>query len=65
MIEIDKRIGRPQNAAQLLPADWLTWLREQHLQNAQRLLLQPDPDALLAQFAGARIQLERAETNRP
>jgi len=48
MIEVHKRIGRPQDAAQFFPGDELTRIREQHLQDPQRLLLQFDLDALLA-----------------
>jgi len=38
---------------------------EQHRENLQRLILEPDPDALPAQLPGLHVQLERVEADGP
>ena len=63
MVEIHERVGGPQLAAELLASDDLLGMDEEHLQDSQRLILKPDLDALLAQFSGAHVQLERAEAD--
>ncbi len=35
---------------------------EEHFENSKRLLLELDPDALLAQLTRAHVDLERAES---
>jgi hypothetical protein len=61
VIEIDEDVLGPELIAELVAGHDLAGLREQQLQNPERLVLQPDLEAMFAQFAGARIELVRAE----
>jgi hypothetical protein len=58
VVEIDKRICRPDLRTQLFPSDDFPRSSQQNLQNKKRLLLQLDTRTLLAQFAGAQVDLE-------
>src|SRR5579872_3297280 len=61
VVELDHGIIRPQRLADLVAEHHVTGMLEHHEKNAERLLVQPDLDALLAQFGRANIELEGAE----
>ena len=63
VLEVDKRPVRPESSAQLLAADHFSGPFEQGRQDAERLLLERDPDTALAQLARSRIHFERAEAD--
>ena len=58
MIELDNRFVRPKSISKLLARDYLAGGFEEHSQNLERLLLEPDPASLFAQFAPSKIQLK-------
>ena len=60
VIEVDDRLA-PKFLLQLLPGHQLPGFFQQHRQDLKRLLLQPDAQAALGQFAGAKIDLEDAK----
>ena len=62
MLEIDKRVARPELLLQFLTGDQFTGMIQEHLQDGQRLTLEANPHPLLAQFPRVRVELERAET---
>src|ERR1700692_4699786 len=62
MLEIDKRVTRPEFLLQFLTADQFTGMIQQHLQDGQRLTLQANAHPLFAQFPRVNIELEGAET---
>ena len=57
VIEVDDRLA-PKSLAQLFPGYQLSGLFQQHRQDLKRLLLQPDPQAALRQFARSKVDLE-------
>src|SRR5712692_11768566 len=57
VIEVDDRPA-PKFLAQLLPGYQLSGFFQEHRQDLKRLLLQPDAQAALCQFAGSKIDLE-------
>ena len=61
VLEIDERAVGPQPLAQLVPGDDVAWTLEHHPEDFERLLLQPDADAVLPQLAGSDVELERAK----
>jgi hypothetical protein len=65
MVEVDKRICRPQMGSQFFPRDDLARPLDQHHQNLKRLLLKPDLGSIATQFSGAEIGLEDSELDRP
>jgi hypothetical protein len=62
MVEIDEGIGRPNLSPQFLARDHIAGAIQQRRQDLQRLTLQAQPYAALAQFARANIQFEIVET---
>jgi hypothetical protein len=63
MVEIHKRVGRPQSGAQFLAGDDLPGLFQHSQQDLERLVLQLYPGALAPKFTTSGIQLKNAETN--
>jgi hypothetical protein len=63
MVEIHKSVGGPKTLSQFLAGHYVTRMLQQELQDLQRLLLQLNPDPLLAQLPGNVIYLERTEAN--
>ena len=61
VLEIDECPLRPEALAQLLAADDLARPLEQGSQNAERLLLERDAEAALAELSRSEIDLEGAE----
>ena len=61
MVEVDEDVLRPQLLAQFFARDYFAGILEQQFENAQWLVLEPDLEAVLAQLAGARIELVHAE----
>jgi hypothetical protein len=57
VIEVDDRLA-PNFLAQFLSGYQLSRFFQQHRQRSKRLLLQPDAQAALRQFAGSKIDLE-------
>jgi hypothetical protein len=64
VLEVDKRIGRPEPLAQLVARDDAAGPLEQRLQQPQRLILKVDAASLAAQVSGSRVELERPEPRR-
>jgi hypothetical protein len=63
VIEVDKGVGGPKALPQFFAVHHVARMLQQELQDLQRLLLQLHPDAMLPQFSGDRIYLERTEAN--
>src|SRR5260370_1205743 len=63
VLEIDHNIAAPYSFLQVFPCEHLTGLLEESDQELERLILQFDADAKLAQLAGAKISLERPKAN--
>src|SRR5262245_37349095 len=61
VLEVDERAGRPETLAKLLACHNLARTVEHHRENLERLILQSNPDAALAQFTRAGIDLEVSE----
>src|SRR3984893_13156486 len=64
MIEVDERLA-PNFLAQFLPGYQLSGFFQQHRQDLKRLLLQPEAQATLDQFAGSKIDLEDSKPQPP
>ena len=64
VLEIDERPVRPQPVAELVAGEHVRGTLEQHGQNFEWLVLQPDADAVLAQLTRADVELESAEAER-
>jgi hypothetical protein len=65
VVEINKRVRRPELSLNFLSTDDFAGALKQHPQNTHWLFLEPDSHAMLAQFARANVQLENAETVPP
>jgi hypothetical protein len=65
VVEIHERIRGPECFLQFLPTDDLAGMFQEHGQDLKGLLLKPDSQAVLAQFACTKIQLEHPETEAP
>src|SRR6266699_5913946 len=64
VIEVDDRLA-PNFLAQFLSGYQLSGVFQQHRQDLKRLLLQPDAQAALGQFAGSNIDLEDTKPQPP
>src|SRR5262249_2602172 len=64
VVEVDKCPVGPELLAELFAGQHFSRSLEQHHQHVERLSLQPEPDAVLAQLAGADVDLESAESER-
>jgi hypothetical protein len=58
MFEIDKRVIRPEALAEFVAGDRHAGFLEQGSQNLERLSLQPDLDAVLAEHTLFQVDLE-------
>jgi len=65
MFKVDESVSWPKPAAQLFPRDDLTRPLEQHRKDLERLFLESDPRATLAQFSGAEVSFKNPEANEP
>jgi hypothetical protein len=65
VVEIDEGIGGPKLLSKLFSGDDLSRVLEQYRQDTKRLLLEPDPVAAFAQFAGTQVQLVIVEPQGP
>src|SRR5580700_5596439 len=65
VVEIDKGVLRPEFFLKFLASYDLAGALNQHRQELEGLFLKANPQAVLAQFASAKIQLENAKTERP
>ena len=62
MVEIDEGVFVPDSSAQGLAGHDLSRVLQQRNQNLERLLLQTNAGALLAQFSSLEIYLKDAES---
>ena len=65
VVEIHERVRGPELLLKFLATDDLAGVLEQHRQDLEGLLLKPDSQAALAQFASTKIQLEDPKTEPP
>ena len=65
LIEINERVSRPDPPSYFLPGYHFAGTFQKDLQDLERLILELDLDAPLAQFSRTQINFEHAETNRP
>ena len=65
VVEIHERVRGPEFLLKFLATDDLTGVLEQHLQHLEGLLLEPDSQAALAQFASPKIHLEDPKSEPP
>ena len=63
LLEVNERIVSPDLLLQLLSRNDLAWPLRQGRQNAERLLLQPDRQAMLTQLHGIAVQFVNAEVD--
>ena len=61
VVEFARRFVRPEPAANLVTQDDFASALQQHVEDFQRLLPDPDARAVLTQFSGARVKFERPE----
>ena len=64
VFEFDERILGPEPLLKLISGDHFAGMLEESEQELERLLVELNADALLAQLSRLRIHLERAEANR-
>ena len=62
VLEVHERAVRPQTLSKLLARQHLARLLEQHDQHLERLILQPQACAVLAQLACVEVELEPPES---
>lgn len=65
VVEIHERVRGPECLLKFLSTDDLARALKQHGQHLEGLLLKPDSQAALAQFASPKIQLEHPKTEPP
>src|SRR5438477_3862477 len=65
VIKVYERVAGPQPAAQFFPRHHLTRTLQHHRQNLERLFLQLDAAAILAQLAACEVRLKYSKTNNP
>ncbi len=65
LLEVNKRVGRPDPLLQLIPGDDLARVLKQRLQDLKRLFLEFDLGALFVQLCALHIHFEHAEANGP
>ena len=63
MIEIDEGVCGPKGSLQFVPGNDLSRSLQQCFENLKGLLLQSDPQPVLAQFSGPKIDLEDAKAD--
>jgi hypothetical protein len=63
--EIHEGVRGPQPLLKVFASDDLAGVLEQHRQDLEGLLLQPDLQAALAQFASTKVHFEHSETEPP
>jgi hypothetical protein len=63
VLEIYKRVSRPQPAADVFAGYQLPWMFQQHRKYLERLTLKPYCEPIAAQFTSAKIDFEAAEPN--
>ena len=61
MIEVDEGVGWPEAVAELFAGDDLAGFLEEQGKDLEGLVLELDSDAVLAEFAGAEVELEARE----
>jgi hypothetical protein len=61
VIEINECVVRPELLPEFIARDHAAGMFEKHCQNLKRLVLQPDPPAVLEEFTRAEINFKRPE----
>jgi hypothetical protein len=64
VVEIDKRVGGPEAAAEFLASDDLAGRFEEHGEDLEGLILETETMPVVAEFTRTQIELIRAEANR-
>ena len=64
-LEIHEGVGGPEAVAELFAGDQLAGGLEERLEDAERLILEPDAQPVLTQFTRRRVQLEGSEAAHP
>jgi hypothetical protein len=62
MVEIHEGVRRPEFCLKFLASYHVSGTLKQHRQDLQGLFLKANPQAVLAQFASAKIQLENSKS---
>jgi len=62
VLEVDERAFGPEAIAQFVAREQLARVFEHQRQQRERLLLQPEPDAVLAKLGGAGVNLKPTES---
>jgi hypothetical protein len=65
VIEIHESVSGPQLFLEFFTRYDLAGMLQQHRQDLEGLFLQPDPQAMFAQFSGANIHLENSKAESP
>src|ERR1700730_17739841 len=65
VVEIDKRVCRPQTGPELVASDDLARSFQQESENLEGLFLKPYPGSITAQFASPQIDFEDSELDHP
>ena len=63
LFKIDEGVGGPNLALKFIAGDEFSGMFQQDLQDVERLVLKPDPKAVLADFALTKIHFECAEAD--
>jgi hypothetical protein len=65
VVEIHESVCGPELFLKLLASHDVAVVQKQHRQDLERLFLEPEAQAMLAQFACLKIQLENSKTEQP
>jgi hypothetical protein len=63
VLEVAKRLGRPELLLQLFASDEFSGAKQQRFENLKRLPGQTDSDALFAEFPSTQVDLEDAKAD--
>jgi hypothetical protein len=63
VVKIDEHVGGPQTLPEFFPGKYFPRTFEQHSQQLQRLLRQPQLAAVPAQLACFQVELKQAKAN--
>ncbi len=61
MVEIDEGVGGPEFLAQIIASDHVASALQEQGEHLERLILQAELGAVLAQLAGGEVELEDAK----
>jgi hypothetical protein len=63
VIEVNEGIRRPDLLAQFFAGDYFARMLQKNAEDLQRLVLQPDPGSVAAQFSTLVVQFECTKAN--